>query len=70
MPALHECRVLQLFTIRLNKRSQPARKAVRELACRSSIGKLFQRTATRITEAIFHVVCMWHWNSKFALRAS
>ena len=27
------------------KRSQPARKAVRELACRSSIGKLFQRTA-------------------------
>ena len=47
MPALHECRVLKTFynSFEEKKRSQPARKAVRELACRSSIGKLFQRTA-------------------------
>ena len=47
------------FYISLNekKRSQPARKAIRELACGSSIG---QRTAPKlvVAEALFHSLCV------------
>ena len=54
--------VCKVFYISLNekKRLQPARKAVRELACRSSIGELFQRTAPElvVAEALFHSLCV------------